>query len=371
MAEGKCFGMEEEFAALDFHSSGFKSGLSERWKHDKTEYPAGSPYTRCELCPRRCQANRLTAPGFCGETSELRIASASIHRGEEPPITGAGGSGTIFITGCTLGCVFCQNWQISRTGMGRLVSAGEFAALCLSLEGKGAENINLVTGSHAIPALAEGIRLARKQGLSVPVLWNSSAYENVEALSLLADTVDVYLPDLKTLDSAISRRFFMAPDYPERAAAAILKMLESRGTLKYGSPSAPESPGPSDRTLISGTVIRHLILPGHLDATREVIRWFADHAQGRALLSLMTQYTPLWGMKPEGEGGPPGRFLNREEYERVCAWLDEFGIEEGFYQELSPDSEWLPDFNRINPFSSELSVPVWHWREGPIQESRV
>jgi putative pyruvate formate lyase activating enzyme len=259
--------------------------------------------------------------------------------------------------------------------MGRAVSTGEFADLCLTLEKKGAENINLVTGSHAVPALAEGIRAAREQGLSIPVLWNSSAYESVEALSLLADTVDVYLPDLKTLDSEISRRFFSAPDYPERATAAILRMLEIRGTLNYGPSAAPKAPGfsaaASGGVLVSGTVIRHLVLPGCLEATREVIRWFVDHARGRALLSLMTQYTPIKGMKADGKSGPPRRFLNREEYERVCGWLGDFGIEEGFYQELLPDSGWLPDFSRPNPFSSELSLPVWHWREGPIREFPV
>jgi putative pyruvate formate lyase activating enzyme len=282
----------------------------------------------------------------------------------------------VFITGCTLGCVFCQNWQISRTGIGRAVSTGEFAGICLALEKKGAENINLVTGSHAIPALIGGIRAAREQGLAIPVLWNSSAYEGMEALSLLADTVDVYLPDLKTLDREIARRFFRAPDYPEHATAAILKMLESRGKLIYKPLTTPESLGASitaeNGILVSGTVIRHLVLPGYLEATREVIRWFADHAQGRSLLSLMTQYTPVKGIKADKVETPPGRYLNRKEYEQVCGWLEEFGIEEGFCQELvkdqelGQDSEWLPDFNRINPFSSELSQPVWHWKAGMI-----
>jgi putative pyruvate formate lyase activating enzyme len=254
--------------------------------------------------------------------------------------------------------------------MGRAVSAGEFAAICLALEKKGAENINLVTGSHAVPALAEGIRAAREQGLSIPVLWNSSAYESPEALSLLADTVDVYLPDLKTLDSGISRRFFSAPDYPERATAAVLRMLETRGTLSYGPSAAPGTPGfsaaASCGVLVSGVVVRHLVLPGYPEATKEVIRWFADHAQGRALLSLMTQYTPVKGAADGGEE-PPQRYVNTDEYEQVCKWLDDFGIEEGFYQELTPDSGWLPDFSRPNPFSSELSLPVWHWREGFTQ----
>jgi putative pyruvate formate lyase activating enzyme len=325
-----------------------------------------SAYEHCRICPRRCGAARLSEAGFCGETSALRIASASIHRGEEPPITGAGGSGTIFITGCNLGCAFCQNRQISRRGMGRGVSTGEFAAICLALEKEGAENINLVTGSHAVPALTEGIRAARERGLSIPVLWNSSAYETPQALRLLAGSVDVYLPDLKTLDGEIARRFFRAPDYPEQAAAAILWMLEDRGKPEYrpSPPQANSGPSvvPSAETLVSGVMIRHLVLPGFLDATRNVIRWFAEHAQGRALLSLMTQYTPVKGLPKEEESLQ--RYVNQNEYELVRGWLEEFGIEEGFYQELVPDSEWLPDFNRTNPFSSELSRPVWHWRDG-------
>jgi putative pyruvate formate lyase activating enzyme len=329
-----------------------------------------SAYENCCLCPRRCGANRLAAPGFCGETAQLRLASASIHRGEEPPITGAGGSGTVFVTGCNLGCVFCQNWQISQGGAGRAVSAGEFAAICLALEKKGAENINLVTGSHAAPALAAGIRAARERGLSIPVLWNSSAYESRETLALLADTVDVYLPDLKTLDCGIARRFFLAPDYPEQAAAAILLMLESRGALKYRPSALPAGPGSpaaaSAGVLASGVVVRHLVLPGCLEASRDVIRWFADHARGKALLSVMTQYTPVKGPATGGDRDPPRRYVNEEEYRQVRRWLEEFEIEEGFYQELAPDSGWLPDFNRPNPFSSELSLPVWHWREGMI-----
>jgi putative pyruvate formate lyase activating enzyme len=281
--------------------------------------------------------------------------------------------------------------------MGRAVSAGEFAAICLALEKKGAENINLVTGSHAVPALLEGIRAARGLGLSVPVLWNSSAYESREALDLLADVVDVYLPDLKTVDREVARRFFLAPDYPEQATAAILRMLENRGRLEYRPPAAPvpatvaaaataaavTGPGPSAAAvpaapagvLVSGVIVRHLVLPGYLEASRDVIRWFAEHARGKALLSLMTQYTPVKPAIPAnsvkgpaagGDDGPPRRYVNAEEYGQVCRWLEEYGIEEGFYQELSPDSGWLPDFNRPNPFSSELSLPVWHWREGMV-----
>jgi putative pyruvate formate lyase activating enzyme len=307
------------------------------------------PYAGCRLCPRRCGADRgALKRGFCGETAALRIAAAALHRGEEPPIAGRGGSGTIFFTGCNLGCAFCQNAQISRSGMGRAVDRAEFAALCLALQEWGAENINLVSGSHCAPALADFLRGVR--GLAIPILWNSSAYEGAEALALVEDLVDVYLPDLKTLDPALSAHFFKAPDYPETAEKAILRMLDLRGELRWKGP-----------VLVSGVIIRHLVLPGCLESTRGALRWFADHCKGRALLSLMTQYTPV------GAAGPiPRRYVSRAEHNRLVEWLDELGIEDGFCQEPVHDAAWLPDFERTNPFSSELSVPVWHWKTGLI-----
>jgi putative pyruvate formate lyase activating enzyme len=335
-------------------------------------------YAACRLCPRRCGADRLSGKGgFCGETGELRLAAASIHRGEEPPVTGLGGSGTIFISGCTLGCLFCQNWQISREGMGRAVDTEEFSRICAALQERGAENINIVTGSHGVPAIIRGIREARSRGLTIPVLWNSSAYESTEALSLLEDTVDVYLPDLKTMDSDVADRFFRAPDYPEQAEAAILRMLESRGRLRWEY----RAPAPGDDAvpvLVSGVMIRHLVLPDHLASTKKVLRWFAEHGRGRVLLSLMTQYTPPErsraggkAERPEETGrlreSPPQRYVGRREYERVLRWLEEFDIKDGFCQELIPDSGWLPDFRRTNPFSSELSNPVWHWKTGFVR----
>jgi len=296
-------------------------------------------FADCNLCPRACGANRLAGEtGFCGETSSLRIAAAVIHKGEEPPLVGTGGSGTIFISGCNLGCVFCQNYQVSQgEGAGRLgkpVSSEEFAAICAALQNAGAENINIVTGSHAIPSLIEGFDAARKAGIKIPILWNCSAYETPSALNLLKNYVDIYLPDLKTLDSKIAANFFNAPDYPSTASQAILKMIEMTK---------------------SKVIIRHLILPGYLESTRSVLRWFADNAKDRALLSLMTQYTPIPG---RGKTAPQ-RYLTEDEYETVIKWLDEFGIEDGFCQELVTGNEWLPDFKRANPFPSKLSVPVW------------
>jgi putative pyruvate formate lyase activating enzyme len=279
------------------------------------------------------------------------MAAASIHRGEEPPITGRGGSGTIFLTGCTLGCVFCQNTQISRAGMGRVVDQAEFTAICLALQERGAENINLVTGSHCIPVLAAYLRTARNKGLVIPLLWNSSAYEGLDALASLEDLVDVYLPDLKTLDPALAGRFFKAPNYPEAATQAILRMLDYRGELRW-----------KDSSLISGIIIRHLVLPGCAESTKAVLQWFAAHCRGRALLSLMTQYTPVGGNQ-----SIPRRYVNRDEYAQLLQWLTDLDIEDGFCQELVSDHSWLPDFARTNPFSSELSIPVWHWKTGLLK----
>jgi len=290
------------------------------------------------LCPRNCGVNRLTGEvGLCGETAELRVGAALIHMGEEPPLVGSGGSGTIFISGCNLGCAFCQNFQVSQDGMGKVVSPEEFAEICAALRDNRAENINIVTGSHAVPGLIEGFIAMRKAGLEIPILWNSSGYDSLEALELLSDHVDIYLPDLKTLDSEISGRFFNAPDYPETAKAALLKMTEMKNDM-------------------SKVIVRHLILPGYLESSRSVLKWFADNMRERALLSLMTQYTPI----PNRSKQMPQKYLSEREYDTVLGWLEEFEIEDGFCQELVTGSDWLPDFKRNNPFSSELSIPVWH-----------
>jgi len=322
--------------------------------------PLFSLYKNCRLCPRACGVDRLAgSAGYCGESARLRLAFAGLHRGEEPPLSGKDGSGTIFVSGCNLGCVFCQNWQISTGGraakstaaeagsrLGRVVSAGEFAALCLELQNKGAENINIVTGSHAVPAIARCLTDARAGGLRLPVLWNSSGYEKPETLEYLADSVDTWLPDLKTLDSGLSAQFFNAPDYPQAAVRAIVWMIQHRQHRPVTA-------------ALPGIIIRHLILPGRLESTRAVLRWFAENAAGNALLSLMSQYTPI--SETGGPASGPGRFLNKREYETVLGWLGEYGIENGFCQELLTGSDWLPDFNRPNPFSSDLSVAVWHF----------
>jgi len=297
-------------------------------------------YKNCRLCPRVCGVDRLAGScGYCGEDARLRVAFAGLHSGEEPPLSGNCGSGTIFVSGCNLGCCFCQNRQISgpqpAEHLGRVVSDDEFAVICLELQKRNAQNLNIVTGSHAVPAIVSGLDAANSAGLRIPALWNSSGYESVETLELLAGRIKTWLPDLKTLDTDLAGKFLNAPDYPQAAVRAIQWMMKI-------------SPG--------DVIIRHLILPGYLESTRSVLRWFADNALDKAQLSLMTQYTPM-----DNKQGAPGRYVNEQEYETVMGWLGEFGIEDGFCQELVTGSDWLPDFSRDNPFSSGLSVPVWHF----------
>ena len=310
-------------------------------------------YSPCNLCSHNCGVNRLTGQrGLCGETGELRLAKAGLHFGEEPPLTGSGGSGTIFVSGCSMNCPFCQNYQISRSpqnggGMGRVVRSDEFTEICVALQNEGAENLNLVTPSHMAPTLVSYLRKVRKAGVMLPVAWNSSGFESSGTVEMAAEVVDIWLPDLKTLDDAAARRIYGVEGYPEAAAAAILQMAD------YGGVDVNKN-----GLMVRGLMVRHLILPGELDSTRGVLAWFAENLKGRAWLSLMSQYTPVH--IPGETKNIPERQLNKAEYERVLEWLDEFGIDDGFVQDLVPGEDWLPDFGKPNPFSSDLSRIIWN-----------
>lgn len=318
-------------------------------------------YEHCVACPKQCAVNRNKGErGACGETAELRIAWVGLHFGEEPPVSGVGGSGTIFLTGCNLRCTFCQNFQISQEGMGRAVTMDEFVALCIALQDAGAENINIVTGSHAIPAVRLGLYAAKQSGLTIPVVWNCSGYETVEAVESLTDVVSGWLPDIKTLTSETARRIFAAPDYPERARMAI-EAMAACSPLVITEANAQYPCG----KLLSGVIVRHLALPGKLEDSKAVLHWFARNLKETALLSLMTQYTPIT-KNPHAllHDAFSNRLLNESEDTQLKMFLDEAGIEDGFYQELVSDLDWLPDFTRVQTFSSTLSRPIWHWKAG-------
>lgn len=326
-------------------------------------------YSNCTQCPRQCKINRTeNSTGFCGETDKVRIAVACLHFGEEPLVTVHGGSGTIFFTGCTLRCSFCQNYQISQQGMGTEISKVDFANICLKLQELGAENINLVTGSHFIPALAEYIPYAQESGCKIPFCWNSSAYESVETLKLLKDYVKIWLPDLKTLNSHVAKKLFIAKDYPEVATSAIKYMIEN---FPLQTTSVTKN-GIKKEKITQGVIIRHLFLPGHFEDTAETLEWLKAHADKKTWISLMSQYTPVPFKEDEEKLAQrmkslsiiENRLVSKEEDYDLQDLIEAYDFENLFYQELSDDTSWLPDFNRKQPFSNELATPIWHWKHG-------
>ena len=323
-------------------------------------------YENCEQCPRKCGVNRKSgAKGFCGESSAVRVASAGLHFGEEPLITVYGGSGTVFFSGCTLHCAFCQNYQISQQGIGKAISKSDFTKICLLLQEKGAENINLITGSHAIPLIAEYIADAKNAGVKIPFAWNSSAYESVESLELLKGLVDIWLPDMKTLNSEMSKQLFQAADYPKVSKKAIRWMIEN-------SPLVIEEKKKNNdcrEKMLSGVIIRHLFLPGRMEDTILTLDWLKTHADSKACISLMSQYTPVaFSERKEALGAFQNRLVNESEDKTLRKLIDQYCFEYLFYQDLSSDTDWLPDFNRRQPFSNALATPLWHWRDGFISE---
>ena len=297
-------------------------------------------YRNCTLCPRECRVDRRRGPGgFCGQSAALRIAWAGLHFGEEPPITGEKGSGTIFFSGCTLKCSFCQNYQLSHLGFGRQISTGELARIMVCLEREGAENINLVSGSHFAPSILEAIGQAKTEGLSLPIIWNSSGYESMDTLEMVLEEVDIFLPDLKTLDQELSEELFKCGDYPEVVAEALKEIALHREERRVGG------------KLKQGMIVRHLVLPGHLESSLQVLSWFKDALYDKCLLSLMFQYTPVSPLKPMGS---LNRRVSREEYEAVLGCLERLNIERGFIQELEAERDYLPDFKKCNPFPPNL-----------------
>jgi len=278
--------------------------------------------------------------GFCGQSADLCIAWAGLHFGEEPPISGEKGSGTIFFSGCTLKCSFCQNYQISYHGFGQKITTGELAGIMVRLQREGAENINLVSGTHFAPSILEAIGQAKTGGLSLPIVWNSSGYESADTLEMLFEEVDIFLPDLKTLDQELSEELFKCGDYPKVAAEALKEIALHREERRV------------EGKLKQGMFVRYLVLPGHRESSLQVLSWFKEELIDKALLSLMFQYTPVSPLEPTGS---LKRRVSREEYETVLAYLERLDIEGGYIQELDAGEDLLPDFRKENPFSPNLA----------------
>lgn len=291
--------------------------------------------TDCVLCPRMCHVNRLAGQtGFCKETAELVVARAALHMWEEECISGANGSGTVFFSGCNLGCVFCQNYDISRAEAGKKVTVEKLAQIFLKLQGQGAHNINLVTPTHYIPQIIEALKLAKEKGMSIPVVYNTGGYERAETLQLLRGYVDIYLPDFKYVDGHSAGEYSHAPDYPEYAKRALEEMF-----LQTGAFDIDETTG----MLRRGVVVRHMVLPGQVRNAKEVIRYLYETYGDSILLSIMSQYTPM----PQMKGHPLlGRKVTKREYDKVVDYALELGVERGYIQEGEAALEsFIPEFD--------------------------
>ena len=290
--------------------------------------------TDCVLCPRNCHADRINGRrGRCHETAEIVVARAALHMWEEPCISGDAGSGAVFFSGCPMGCVFCQNHNIAEAKAGKTITVERLSEIFLELQEKGAANINLVTGEHFVPGILEGLTLAKEQGLTLPVVYNSSSYEKPETIRLLKGSVDIWLPDFKYWDDELGLRFSGVPDYRERAMKAIDEMVCQTGACVFDE----------EGYLRKGVVVRHLLLPGHVKNSREVLRYLHDTYGNRIYISIMSQYTPLSKDLPFEE---LNRKVTRREYERLLDYALELGIENGFFQDGEAAKEsFSPDFN--------------------------
>jgi putative pyruvate formate lyase activating enzyme len=313
---------------------------------------------RCECCPRRCGVNRLAGKtGFCRVGGEILLAHAGLHYGEEPPISGTRGSGTIFFAGCNLRCVFCQNWQISQefdtrwnATAGRVLSVlgepappkalnpAELADEVLRLQSAGAHNINFVSPSHMIYQMADAIQAARNQGLTVSVVYNSNGYDSVAALRQIRGLVDIYLPDIKYMDAALGRKFSAADDYADVIPGVLREMLDQVGLLEL------DDGGVAKR----GLLVRHLVLPGQLESSKACLKFLAKLSP-EISVSIMSQYSPQYKACGILELNRP---LTAEEYDEITDYALELGLENAFIQTLESQETYLPDFDRSAPFTS-------------------
>lgn len=288
----------------------------------------------CTLCPRQCHVNRSNEQrGFCGQTAGLKVARASLHLWEEPCISGNKGSGTVFFSGCSLRCVYCQNYKISSGEKGKIITNDRLTDIFLELEEKGAHNINLVTPDHYIPQIIEAIRNARQKGLSLPFVYNSSGYVKVETLKLLEGYMDIYLPDLKYINRAIAKKYSNCEDYFIYAAQAINEMVRQV--------KEPVIDGAGN--MKKGVIVRHLALPGCLEDSKKIINYLYTTYGDSIFISIMNQYTPVTNLHNYQE---LNRKISPEEYGELVDYAIDLGVRNGFIQEGDTALEsFIPDFN--------------------------
>ncbi len=288
-------------------------------------------YNSCSLCGHNCHVNRYLKRGICGASNVLKIARASLHYWEEPCISGKSGSGTIFFSHCSLKCLFCQNKKISTDGFGKEITIKRFSEICLELQDKKANNINLVTPTHYVPSIIKGIKKARRKGLNIPIVYNTSTYERRETIEMLRGTVDIYLPDLKYYDDEIAMKYSHVKNYFAIAKENIKKMYEQVGkpTFKNG-------------IMQKGVIVRILLLPGHVDDAKKIVKYLYDTYRDDIYISIMNQYTPLYDLDYQNLN----RRVSDEEYAELVNYACDLGVKKAFIQEGETQSDsFIPAFD--------------------------
>lgn len=291
-------------------------------------------YENCLLCPRKCGINRRTGQtGVCGVSFEIKVARAALHYWEEPCISGKRGSGAVFFSGCSLHCVFCQNREISDGKEGKVISKERLSDIFMELAGKGANNINLVTPGQYIPDIVWAVNDAKSRGMKLPIIYNTSGYENVTELKLLEGIVDVYLPDFKYMDSTLSARYSRAKDYPSVAKQALSEMVRQQPDVVIDDATG---------LIQKGVIVRQLLLPGHVNDAKAVLKYLYDTYHDHVYISMMSQFTPI-ALKDYPE---INRTVTKREYERLVNYALEIGITNAFIQEgdVAKDS-FIPAFD--------------------------
>ena len=289
---------------------------------------------KCEICPHRCKVNReIGNIGRCRCDNKIKIALASIHKFEEPCISGKDGSGTVFFSNCNLSCIYCQNYEISQLGKGKEISIEKLAEIFLSLQDKNVNNINLVTPTMYAYQLIEAIKLAKRSGLKIPIIYNTNGYENVETIRALKGYVDVYLPDLKYYSNNLAKKFSNVNNYFEIATRAIKEMYEQVGNAIFDI----------NGIIQKGVIIRHLVLPNHLQNSKHILKWIKENMPDDIYVSIMAQYFPTYKAKQEKD---INRKLTQKEYKEIENYLYTLELQNGYIQELGEhEEEYVPNWD--------------------------
>lgn len=291
----------------------------------------------CNLCPRECHVDRKSGrTGFCLEDDRIYVARAALHMWEEPCISGSNGSGTVFFCGCNLRCVYCQNHEIAAGKRGKQISAGRLAEIFIELQEKGAGNINLVTPDHYADKVAKAVLMARKNGLTVPIVYNCSGYTKKEVIRNLSGIVDVFLTDFKYMDSELAAKLSSAPDYPTVAQRVLAEMVDITQSAIFDRQGMMQK----------GVIVRHLLLPGHKQNAKDVIRYVYETYGDSVYISLMNQYTPCAGIKLRTDQQELYRKVTKREYDAVVDYAIELGVKNAFIQEGDTAKEsFVPEFD--------------------------